>query len=59
MEGLGQLKQLLLGEKQEGAYECLACHARFEYQYQVCPECEGYDIRRTEWVDERPCRKRV
>lgn len=59
MGRLVQLKQLLLGEERDGTYECLACQARFERRYQVCPECEGYDIRRSEWTDGRPREKSV
>jgi len=47
------LKQFLTGGTGEARYACLSCRARFERQHQVCPECGGYDIRRTEWIDKR------
>jgi rRNA maturation endonuclease Nob1 len=52
----------LLTRSGDGQYVCLACRARFDRQYQVCPECGGYDIRRTEWLDAdetRPPEKRA
>lgn len=49
--GLWRLKRLLTA--QEGSYECLTCGATFEQRRQVCPECDGYDIRRVEWLDSR------
>jgi len=30
-------------------YECHSCGTRFEVQRQVCPECEGFHIDRTDW----------
>jgi hypothetical protein len=51
---LVRLKRLLTGdESSKGRYECLDCRATFERRQQVCPECEGYDIRSTEWLDEQ------
>jgi rRNA maturation endonuclease Nob1 len=38
-------------EKEEShAYACLGCEACFRVQRQVCPECGGYSIERTDWV---------
>ncbi|PSP82485.1 hypothetical protein BRC83_09300 [Halobacteriales archaeon QS_1_68_17] len=39
------------GGDHEPGYECLDCGARFDRQQQVCRECGGYDIQRTEWVE--------
>jgi len=50
MSTLARLKQLLTSDG-DGGYQCLACHARLDHQYQVCPECGGYDIRRIEWIE--------
>lgn len=51
MGRLGAIRQLLGGRDTDASYECLACNARFDRQYQVCPECNGYDIRHVEWLD--------
>ena len=53
MSRLGAIRQLLAGRDTEATYECLACNTRFDRQYQVCPECGGYDIRHVEWLDNR------
>jgi rRNA maturation endonuclease Nob1 len=60
MSTFARIRQLLTSEG-DGRYECLACHTRFDRQYQVCPSCGGYDIRRVEWLegDERPPEKRA
>jgi predicted RNA-binding Zn-ribbon protein involved in translation (DUF1610 family) len=34
---------------EEAPYVCQACEVRLDAQYQVCPECGGYDIRRLDW----------
>lgn len=54
MGTLFRLKRLLTraDSAASGQYECLTCHATFAYRQQVCPECGGYDIRSTEWLDE-------
>jgi rRNA maturation endonuclease Nob1 len=54
MGTLFRLKQYLTGTdgRTEGRYVCLSCYASFEVLHQVCPVCDGYDIRRTEWVEE-------
>jgi rRNA maturation endonuclease Nob1 len=59
MSTFTRIKRLLTVDG--GGYECLACNARFDRQYQVCPECGGYDIRRVEWLDaeDRPPEERV
>jgi rRNA maturation endonuclease Nob1 len=59
MSGLRRLKALITwtDRDSEATYECLACHAKFQYRHQVCPECGGFDIRSTEWlggVDDTP-----
>jgi hypothetical protein len=51
MGRLGDIRKLLGGRDTDAAYECLACNSRFDRQYQVCPECNGYDISHTEWLD--------
>lgn len=55
MGTLGRLKKLLTeGERPPGEqYECLSCHETFQSQRQVCPDCGGYDIRSTEWLDDQ------
>jgi rRNA maturation endonuclease Nob1 len=30
-------------------YECTSCGARFALQRQVCTECGGYSLDRTDW----------
>lgn len=57
MSRLGTIRQLLTGPD-ETPYRCLACQTHFEQQYQVCPECDGYDIRHTEWLNEGPPEER-
>ncbi|MFD1588081.1 hypothetical protein ACFR9U_13945 [Halorientalis brevis] len=54
MGALVRIKRLLRGADgcQRRQYECLTCHATFEYRRQACPECGGYDIRSTEWLDD-------
>jgi len=55
MGTLVRLKEYLTrsDELEEGQYACLSCYETFEYQQQVCPECGGYDIRATEWLDDQ------
>lgn len=53
MGTLVRLKRFLSRDENGETYECVACHASFEYQQQVCSECGGYDIRSTEWLDEQ------
>jgi rRNA maturation endonuclease Nob1 len=36
-------------EDERHPYECTNCGARFALQRQVCPECGGYSLDRTEW----------
>lgn len=38
-----------LAVPEEAPYVCQACEVRLDAQYQVCPECGGYDIRRLDW----------
>lgn len=62
MSRLLRLKEYLSRETSDGAhYECLTCHTSFDRQPQVCPDCGGYDIRSTEWLDGggRPPEERV
>lgn len=53
MSSLRRLKAFITRADQdsEATYECLTCHTRFQYQQQVCPECGGYDIQSTEWLE--------
>jgi rRNA maturation endonuclease Nob1 len=53
MGTLVRLKRILTGtDGTDGSrYRCLSCAATYEHQQQVCPECGGYDIRSTEWLD--------
>jgi len=46
-----RFKRLLTSETADTPYQCQNCRAGLERQYQVCPECGGYDIRRSEWVE--------
>jgi rRNA maturation endonuclease Nob1 len=48
-----RLKQFLTGGVggRETSYRCLTCQATFDRQPQVCPECGGFDVRRSEWID--------
>lgn len=54
MGALGRLKQLFTESPGEGSgtYVCMSCGARWHCQPQVCPTCDGYDIRRVEWLDD-------
>ena len=36
-----------LGEESTTAFECRTCGTGFERNRQQCPECDGFDIRRT------------
>jgi rRNA maturation endonuclease Nob1 len=51
MKGFTQLRAVFTrGDWEEPpAYECLDCGACFRVQRQVCPECGGYSIERTDW----------
>ena len=62
MGTLLRLKEYLSRDPDEDRqYECLSCQATFERQPQVCPDCGGYDIRSTEWLEHggRPSEERV
>ncbi|MFB6083250.1 MAG: hypothetical protein ABEJ94_03270 [Halorientalis sp.] len=62
MGALLRLKEYLSRERAtEARYECLTCHTTFERQPQVCPDCGGYDIRSTEWLESggRPTENRA
>jgi rRNA maturation endonuclease Nob1 len=39
-------------EDERHPYECTNCGAQFALQRQVCPECGGYSLDRTEWCSE-------
>jgi rubrerythrin len=39
-----------LSTDEAGSYECQACGTPFEDQRQVCPECGGCHIDRTDWA---------
>jgi len=60
MSTFARIRQLLTDEG-DGRYECLTCHTRLDRQYQVCPDCGGYDIRRVEWLesDDAPVKERT
>ncbi len=34
-----------------GPFACQHCGARFDLDRQVCPQCDGHCIERTEWPD--------
>lgn len=53
MERLLRLKRFLTGASAvpDDPYVCLDCESAFERRHQVCPDCGGYDIRSTEWLD--------
>ena len=52
MSTLTQLRAVFTSNDQEDSYpyECLGCEACFIAQRQVCPECGGYSIERTDWA---------
>lgn len=51
MSRWARFKRLLTSETVDTPYQCQSCRTGLERQYQVCPECGGYDIRRSEWVE--------
>jgi rRNA maturation endonuclease Nob1 len=38
------------GQEESHPYMCLGCGVHFKVQRQVCPECDGYSIERTDWA---------
>lgn len=60
MGTLVRLKRILTGTEADGnRYRCVSCAATYEHQQQVCPECGGYDIRSTEWLDGQAAQART
>lgn len=56
MSYLDRLRHRVTGTTRKDApeYECSGCGAGFERRRQVCPECDGYSIRRREWTPLEP-----
>lgn len=53
MSVIGKLSAVFSTDEQTHTppYACQCCGCRFAVQYQVCPECGGYSIERSDWSE--------
>ena len=45
------LRRFVTRGRADGEYVCQSCLTEFSQQCQVCPDCGGFDIRRSEWLE--------
>lgn len=39
-------------DPEETPYECAQCGAKLPVRFQACPECGGYTIDRSDWIEQ-------